>query len=301
MSVRGDAVLAPPGAKPESGFARQLYLLARFTRRQPIGAFSLVVLVLLVVTAVFADIIAPYNPIENRVGPSVAGPSPDHVLGTDQFGRDVLSRVIHGGRTSLYVGLGATLMAAALATVLGAASGYLGGTFDYIVQRLVDAVQSVPPLILLIGIMVVLGPSTLNVVLALGLRSSLGLSRVVRGSVIDIRDEQYVVAATAIGATHVRTLARHVIPNVFPVVIVLISTTIGGLIVAEASLSFLGYGVPPPAASWGGMMSTDGRTYMLVAPWLLLAPMIALSLVVFAMNMLGDALRDELDPRMRGR
>lgn len=301
MSAQSDALTAPVRREPQSGYLRRLALLGRFMRRQPVGAFSLVVLALLVVTAVFADVIAPYNPIENRVGPSVSSPSADHLVGTDQFGRDVLSRVIHGGRTSLYVGLGATLMAAALATVLGAASGYLGGTFDYSVQRLVDAVQAVPPLILLIGIMVVLGPSTLNVVLALGLRSSLGLSRVVRGSVIDIRDEQYVEAARAVGATNLRTLARHVIPNVFPVVIVLISTTIGGLIVAEASLSFLGYGVPPPAPSWGGMMSSTGRTYMLVAPWLLLAPMIALSLVVFAMNMLGDALRDELDPRMRGR
>ena len=300
MSARGDAVLAPQQAEPPAVYARWAYLLARFTRRQPIGAFSVVVLFVLVFTAVFAEFVAPYNPTENRTGPSVTGPSADHLFGTDQFGRDVLSRVIHGGRTSLYVGLGATLMAAVLATVLGAASGYLGGTFDYSVQRLVDAVQAVPPLILLIGVMVVLGPSTLNVVLALGLRSSLGLSRVVRGSVIDIRDAQYVEAARAIGATHLRTLARHVIPNIFPVVIVLISTTIGGLIVAEASLSFLGYGVPPPAPSWGGMMSVDGRTYMLVAPWLLLAPMVALSLVVFAMNMLGDALRDELDPRMRG-
>jgi peptide/nickel transport system permease protein len=300
MSARDDTVVAARQNNPPSAYARSWHNAMRFTKRQPLGAFSFAVLLLLVFTAVFADLVAPYDPLQNRTGPSVSGPSADHLLGTDQFGRDVLSRVIHGGRTSLYVGLGATLIAAVLATVLGAASGYLGGTFDYSLQRLVDAVQAVPPLILLIGVMVVLGPSTLNVVLALGLRSSLSLSRVVRGSVIDIRDAQYVEAARAIGATHLRTLARHVIPNIFPVVIVLISTTIGGLIVAEASLSFLGYGIPPPAPSWGGMMSADGRTYMLVAPWLLIAPMIALSLVVFAMNMLGDALRDELDPRMRG-
>ena len=272
----------------------------RFSRRQPIGAFSAVVLVVLVVTAVLADVIAPYDPLKNGVGQPLTGPTADHPLGTDNFGRDTFSRIVHGARISLYVGLGATLGAIALAVVLGATSGYLGGPFDYILQRFVDTAQSIPGLIFLIGVMVVLGPSTMNVILALGFRFGLAQARVTRGAVIAIRNLTYVEAAQASGASTLRVLTYHVLPNIFPVVIVLVSTSIGLLIVAEASLSFLGYGVPPPTPSWGGMISAEGRTYMLIAPWMLIAPTIALSLVVFAMNMFGDSLRDELDPRMRG-
>lgn len=273
----------------------------RFVRRQPIGALAMLILGVMVFVAVFADVIAPYDPVRNNVGPSASSPSSENLLGTDQFGRDILSRVIHGARISLYVGLGATLIAAGLATVIGAVSGYLSGPFDYVMQRFVDTAQAIPPLILLIGVMAVLGPSVLNVVLALGARSALSLSRVIRGQVISIRNEQYVEGARAVGATHFRILGLHVLPNIFPVVIVLVSTTIGSLMVAEASLSFLGYGVPPPAPSWGGMMSAEGRVYILIQPMILIAPAVALSFVVFAMNMFGDALRDELDPRMRGR
>lgn len=272
----------------------------RFARRQPIGASAAVVLVLLVFVAVFADVIAPYSPTKNDVGESLAGPSREHLFGTDQFGRDLFSRVVHGARVSLYVGLGATLVAAAIATVLGAISGYVGGAFDYILQRLVDAAQAVPPLVMLIGIMVVLGPSITNVIVALAARGGLSLSRVVRGSVIGVRTYPYIEAARATGASQPRILMRHILPNVLPVVVVLISTSIGANIVAEASLSFLGFGIPPPNPSWGGMMSVEGRLYMLVDPWILVFPTLALGLVVFAMNMFGDALRDEIDPRMRG-
>ena len=272
----------------------------RFSRRQPIGAFSAVVLVVLVLTAVLADVIAPYDPLKNGVGLPLTGPTAEHPLGTDNFGRDTFSRIVHGARISLYVGLGATFGAIVLAIVLGATSGYLGGPFDYILQRFVDTAQSIPGLIFLIGVMVVLGPSTMNVILALGFRFGLAQARVTRGAVIAIRNLTYVEAAQASGASTLRVLVYHVLPNIFPVVIVLVSTSIGLLIVAEASLSFLGYGVPPPSPSWGGMISAEGRTYMLIAPWMLIAPTIALSLVVFSMNMFGDALRDELDPRMRG-
>lgn len=272
----------------------------RFARRQPIGASSVAVVVVLVFAAVFANVIAPYPPLQNDTGLPLQGPSTEHIFGTDNFGRDIFSRIVHGSRISLYVGLGATVIAAIIATILGALSGYLGGVFDYVAQRFVDTAQAIPPLIMLIGIMVVLGPSITNVIIALSFRFGLAQSRVTRGAVIGIRSSPYIEAARAIGAGHIRMMAQHILPNISPTVMVLVSTSVGTLIVSEASLSFLGYGIPPPQPSWGGMMSADGRTYMLIAPWMLIAPTIALSLVVFAMNMLGDALRDELDPRLRG-
>ena len=273
--------------------------IVRFSRRQPLGAFSAVVLVVLVLSAALADVIVPYDPIRNNVGPSLEGPDGAHLFGTDHFGRDVFSRIVYGARTSLYVGIGATLLGVLAATLLGAVSGYMGAKLDYFVQRFVDTAQAIPPLIFLLGVLLVLGPRTEYIILALGLRTGLSLSRIVRGSVIDIKGEDYVEAARSFGASDVRILVFHVLPNIFALIIVLISTTIGGLIVAEAALSFLGFGVPPPTPSWGGMLSVDGRIYMLAAPWLLVAPAFALSLVVFATNMFGDALRDELDPRMR--
>lgn len=274
--------------------------ILQFARKQPLGAACALILVALVLVALFAPMIAPYPATKNDVGPSLSGPSSEHWFGTDQFGRDLFSRVVYGARISLYVGLVTTLIGVVLATLLGAASGYFGGVFDYFVQRFVDAAQAIPPLVLLIGVLVVLGPSVQNVIIALSLRNALSLSRVTRGAVIGVRSNQYIEAVRAIGASHGRTLWLHVLPNILPAVVVLISTSIGANIVAEASLSFLGYGVPPPTPTWGGMMSAEGRIYMLASPWILVFPTIALSLVVFAMNMFGDALRDEIDPRMRG-
>lgn len=274
--------------------------ISRFARRQPIGMASAVIMAVMVLAAVFANVIAPYSPTRNDVGPSLESPSADHWMGTDQYGRDIYSRIVHGARISLYVGLITTLLGTGAATILGAVSGFRGGWVDYTLQRLVDTSQAIPPLILLIGVMVVLGPSIQNVILALAFRQALSVSRVVRSAVLAIRTNAYVEAAQTLGAGQVRILLRHIIPNVVPVIVVLVSSSIGGLIVAEASLSFLGYGVPPPTPSWGGMMSAEGRLYMLTAPWILIFPTIALSLVVFAMNMLGDALRDEFDPRLRG-
>ncbi len=297
-NVREGMILLP--SRPGSRMGRSGQALSRFARRQPIGAVCAVVLLTMVAVAVFAHTIAPFSATKNDVGPTLASPGGEHLFGTDQFGRDLFSRVVYGARISLYVGLVTTLIGVLLATVLGAVSGYFAGTFDYALQRFVDAVQAIPPLVLLIGVLVVLGPSVNNVIIALAFRGALSLSRVVRGAVIGIRTSQYIDAARAIGASHRRTLMLHILPNILPTVVVLISTSIGANIVAEASLSFLGYGVPPPTPTWGGMMSSEGRIYMLVSPWILIAPTIALSMVVFSMNMFGDALRDEIDPRMRG-
>jgi peptide/nickel transport system permease protein len=283
-----------------SRLSRTWSVTVRFARRQPIGAACGLVILLLVLVAVFAGTLAPYSPTKNRVGPQLASPSRDYPFGTDHLGRDLLSRVIYGARISLYVGIAATLVSTLLGTLIGIVTGYLGGAVDYAVQRVVDAVQAVPPTIMLIAIMVALGPSITNVIIALSARGGLGLSRVVRGSVFGVRSQQYVESALAVGASKARVMLQHILPNILPTLLVLMSIGIGGNIIAEASLSFLGYGVPPPDPTWGGMISAEGRTYMLVNPWILIFPTLALSLVVYTFNMLGDALRDELDPRLRG-
>lgn len=273
--------------------------LARFARRKPLGAGGAAVITLLIVVAIGADVIAPFDPLEHS-RERLIGPSSENLVGTDQFGRDVLSRVIHGARTSLQVGVAATILAMVPAVIIGMTSAYVGGWYDYGVQRFVDTIQALPGLILLVTILVVLGPGLWNVIFALSFNSAIVGSRVMRGATLGVANEMYVDAARAMGATHFRMMFRHLLPNIVPTVIVVYSLGFGNVILAEASLSFLGYGVPPPNPTWGGMMSSSGRTYMLIAPWMLIAPTIALSLVVFAMNMLGDALRDELDPRMRG-
>ena len=274
--------------------------LLAFARAKPLGALGGVVLLVMVVMAIFAPLIEPYDPIATNQREALQSPGGGHLVGTDQFGRDIFSRVVRGARNSLYVGLGATGTAIVLATIIGVVSAYFGGATDYFVQRVVDAVQAVPGLILLISVLVILGPSITTVVLALAFRSSITTSRVVRGATLGVLANPFVEAAKVLGAADVRVMLRHVVPNIIPPVIIVATVQFGGAILAEASLSFLGYGVPPPTPTWGGMMSTEGRIYMLAAPWILIGPAIALSLVVFSVNMLGDALRDRLDPRLRG-
>lgn len=256
-------------------------------------------LLLLLFVGVFADQLAPYDQFAHS-SEVLQAPSTSHLAGTDQFGRDVMSRLIHGARISLYVGITVTLASLIPATIIGIVSAYFGGWFDYLLQRFVDTIQAIPNLILLIAIMVVLGPSILNVIIALSFRSAIVESRIMRGATLGLLNEGYVDAARAIGATNLRIMVRCILPNIMPTIIVLASIGFSGVILAEASLSFLGYGVPPPNPSWGGMLAADGRSYMYAAPWMLATPTIALSIVVFGVNMLGDALRDVLDPRMRG-
>ena len=297
-------VVATPEGLPYVGertpWLRWRRPLFRFVRSKPLGTFSALVLAIMVLVAVLAPVLAPYDPLVHDELSLLEGPSAQHLLGTDQFGRDVLSRIIYGARTSLYVGVGATLLGVGLAVVLGTASAYFGGAFDYLVQRIVDAVQAIPALILLIVVLVILGPSLTNVVIALSARASMVNSRVIRGSALGVLALTYVDAARLLGCSHRRVILRYIVPNIMAPVIVLASISFGGNILAEASLSFLGYGVPPPTPSWGSMLSAEGRAFMLVAPWLLIAPTAALTVVVYASNMFGDALRDVLDPRLRG-
>lgn len=286
----GGAGLAAAAAKKFSWFAR----------RKPLGAFGLVVLLGLIGAAALADVITPYGPLQQNTGAPLSPPSLQHLAGTDQFGRDMFTRLVHGARISLAVAVGATTIAVVPSTVIGMASAYFRGTFDLIVQRLVDATQAIPGLILLITIVSILGGGLVNVILALSLPASIRTSRVKRAASLQVTGRDYIMAARSMGANDIRIMLLHVLPNIMAPIIIVISLGFGGYILAESTLSFLGYGVPPPAPSWGGMLASDGRRYMYVAPHMFVGPAIALSVVVFGMNMLGDAMRDILDPRLRG-
>ena len=221
-------------------------------------------------------------------------------LGTDYVGRDFLSRLIYGARISIVVGLAATTLNVVVAVLIGGTSGFLGGKLDLGVQRFVDAWLTFPGLLLLLTIMSLVGRGLPQLILVLGVTGGIGGSRVIRGAVIGIKDNDYLLAAIATGSSKMRSLIRHVLPNIMPVVIIIFSINIGGVIISEASLSFLGFGLPPTIPSWGGMLSREGREYMEMAPWLALWPGFALTITVYSLNMLGDALRDLLDPRLRG-
>ncbi len=269
----------------------------RLVREKPLGTVGGVIVLLLLLTGIFADFIAPFGILELR-GAKLLPPSAEFWMGTDHLGRDLLSRVIYGARISMIVGLAATTLSIVTSIVVGGLSGYFGGKFDMIVQRFVDAVMCLPGLVVLMVIISMIGPSMLSIILVLGILWGIGGSRMIRGAVMGIKENVYVEAAKAIGCPTRRILTRHILPNIMAVVIIEFSLRVAGIILAEASLSFLGFGIPPPAPSWGGMLNL--REYMLRAPWMLIWPGLALSIVVYGINMFGDAVRDLLDPRMRG-
>jgi peptide/nickel transport system permease protein len=273
--------------------------MVRLYREKPLGFIGAVIVFIMVMMAAFAPWIAPYSYDEPHFSNSLEGPSTSFIMGTDFLGRDLFSRLVYGARVSISVAVGAVLLGTILSGFLGITSGYLGGKYDNIVQRSVDAWMSVPPLLLLLFIMSILGPSALNVTIVLGL-VAIRESRVLRGSVLSIKENAFIEAARINAASTTRILLKHVLPNVMVPIIILASLRLGQVILIEASLSFLGYGVPAPFPSWGRMLSSESRTYMESAPWLAIWPGIFLSLTVFGWNVLGDALRDLLDPRMRG-
>jgi peptide/nickel transport system permease protein len=274
--------------------------LGRFARRKPLGAIGGVIVVAMLVMTVFAERIAPYNYDESVRGARMKPPGTTHWLGTDNLSRDMWSRIVYGARVSVSVGFLTIALATLLATAIGVTSGYFGGVYDLVVQRVVDAWLSFPYLVIVLSVMAVLGPGLLNVVLSLALIATATNSRVIRGATITVAQYPYVEAARATGCGHARILVRHILPNVTATVIILATIGLGAVILAESALSFLGFGVPPPYPSWGAMLSGSGRTYMFRAPWMAIWPGVAISLAVFGFNMLGDALRDVLDPRLRG-
>ena len=289
------AVLPLPATKRRSNS-----FIARLWRDKPLGALGGVVLLLFLVVGVFAPWVAPYD--YNEIAPldRMQGPSWAHWFGTDNLGRDMLSRCIYGAQLSVIIGCSAAALATLISGLIGIISGYFGGKVDMLVQRVVDAWMSFPDLIVLIVVVSVLGPGMPQIIFTLALLLGIGGSRIVRSAVVSVREHMYVHAAQSIGAGTLRILWRHVLPNVLPPIIVLFTTRVGSVILAESGLSFLGLGVPPPAPTWGSMLSGSGRTYMFQGPWLALAPGLCLTAVVYATNVFGDALRDLLDPRMRG-
>ena len=264
----------------------------RMVTEKPLGAVSAVVTLLLLLVGIFADALAPFGMNETHLEDALQPPSAEYWLGTDNLGRDLLSRIIFGARISMVVGLAAAAFAAVLATILGILSGYLSGRFDLVVQRFVDVVMSFPGVVFLIVLISIVGPGLWQVIIAMGIRTGILSSRIVRSAVIDIRDNMYVQAARAVGGSTRRILVRHVLPNIMAPIIIIFSLRVPAAILNEASLSFLGFGIPAPAPSWGGMLSGSARTYMFQAPWMALWPGLALSIVVYSVNMSGDAVRD---------
>jgi peptide/nickel transport system permease protein len=292
-------MLPAPGALTRAGAgAGWLGSIGRMARAKPLGAIGAAIVVGLLVMALGADWIAPYQYDESIA--RMKAPSRQFWLGTDNLGRDIWSRVVYGARISVTVGFATVALATLMAAAVGISSAYLGGAYDIVVQRIVDAWQSFPGLVIILSLMAVLGPGLLNLIVALSILGAAGASRVIRGAALSVMQHPYIEAARAMGAGHLRIVLRYIVPNVMATVIVLATIGLGSVILVESALSFLGFGVPPPYPSWGGMVAGSGRTFMYHAPWMVLCPGAAISLAVFGFNMLGDALRDLLDPRLRG-
>jgi ABC-type dipeptide/oligopeptide/nickel transport system permease subunit len=284
--------------EPES--IGRLHALWTAIRRKPLGAVSAAIIAVLVLTAIFADVLAPYDPLHAQPEHRLSRPSQAHPFGTDDIGRDVLSRIIHGSRISLWVGLLAVGIGTVVGMIIGLVSGYWEGRLDLVLQRVMDAIQAIPGLILALAIVSVLKPSTTNAMLAIAMVIIPGNARIVRGAVLTAKQNRYVEAAQAMGCRHPRIIAQHILPNVTAPILIIASIWLGNAILIEASLSFLGVGTQPPDPSWGLMLSSTGRAFMEQAPWLAIFPGLAISLAVLAFNLFGDTLRDAWDPRLRG-
>ena len=272
----------------------------RLVKEKPLSIIAGVVILLLMLVAIFADVLAPFPHDEVNIVDRMQAPSDRYVLGTDQLGRDLLSRLIFGAQISLTVGLAATAVNVVVAVLIGGPSGFFGGKLDLAAQRFVDAWMAFPGLLLLLTIMSLVGRGVPQIIVVLGVTGGIGGSRVIRGAVIGVKENVYFQAAEAIGSTGWRTLIRHVLPNIAAPVIIVFTINVGAVIISEAALSFLGFGLPISVPSWGGMLSREGREFMEVAPRLALWPGLCLTIVVYCLNMFGDAVRDLLDPRLRG-
>jgi peptide/nickel transport system permease protein len=278
--------------------------VVRFSRRNPLGAVGGLIVLALVVMALLAPMIAPYDPRqiireENNRVPVYVAPGSAYLLGTDHVGRDILSRIIYGARISLYVGFGAVLIGVTGWFVVGLVSAYAGGAVDLIVQRVVDAMMAVPGLVIVLAMMAVLGSSLNNVIIAIVIGMLAPVVRTVRSQVLSVKEMEYVVAARAVGAPSARIIGRHLMPNCLAIYLILATYYLGFSIILEASLSFLGVGVPPDVPSWGGMLTAAAQGHVTKAPWAAIFPGLAIFIAVLGFNLLGDALRDALEPRLR--
>ncbi len=294
-------VFAGPRVRDEpSAWMAPARWLLKLAVRKPLGFVGLTILLIFGLSAVFAGTVAPYGFADTDFLARLEGPSRAHLLGTDNLGRDLLSRVIYGTRVSFGISLAAVVLAKSLATIVAVVSGYWGGWFDKIFQRIIDVWIALPLLIILITLIGVLGQGASTLILVIGLGNAPNASRLVRSVVVQVREEPYILAAESLGASDARIMLAHVLPNIAHIVIFSATVTLGSVILIVASLGFLGFGVPPPQPDLGAMLSGDGLTFMrrhwIMALW----PGVAITLIVFSFNVLGDALRDVLDPRLRG-
>jgi peptide/nickel transport system permease protein len=291
---------AKPALEHARSTVRYFRTAGRFARRKPLGAIGGVIVLALLVITIFADRIAPHPYAVSIAGARMKPPSAQFWMGTDNLSRDIWSRVVYGARISITVGFATVALATLMAAAVGISSAYLGGAYDILVQRVVDAWISFPGLVVILSLMAALGPGLANLILALSILGAAGASRVIRGATLSVIANPYVEGARAIGAGHLRIVMLYVLPNVMATILILATIGLGQVILAESALSFLGFGIPQPYPSWGAMLSGSGRSFMYYAPWMALFPGAAISLAVFGFNMLGDALRDVLDPRLQG-
>jgi peptide/nickel transport system permease protein len=293
VNVRPSLVLAPPPARRPSA-------LRGLVRRQPLAMFGLVVLTGFLILAIVAPAILPKDPYETSILTSRQPPGREYWFGSDNLGRDVFSRTLLATRFSILLGLSATAVALVVSVLIGVGSGYVGGRIDTTVQRLVDAAMGIPFILFLLLIVNMAGATFLTIATVIGFYQGITGSRVVRSAVLGVKEEVYLESARAVGASSWRLMARYILPNVAAPIIIITSLNLGAAILAESGLSFLGYGVQPPDPTWGQMMGAEARPYVTRAPWMVIFPGLALSLAVFSINVLGDGLRDALDPRLRG-
>jgi peptide/nickel transport system permease protein len=290
-----DAQLSRAGANVRGPLGSLFF----FARRYPLGAIGGLIMIAFVGVAVFADFIAVNDPLTTNARASLARPGGEHVLGADFMGRDVLSRIIYGARISLIVGIGATVLGCIIGMAIGLMSGFFGGWFDLTVQRLMDIMQSLPLLVMALVMAASLGPSLTNTIIAIAIPLVPTVARTIRSNTLALREMPFVEAARAVGMSETRIAVQHVLPNTLAPLIVLATAQLGSAILVESALAFLGLGVPEPHPSWGRMLSESAAEYVRTAPWLVIFPGIAISAVVFGTNLLGDAIRDLLDPRQR--
>ena len=269
-------------------------------REKRLGTVGGIIVIALLFTGIFAEFLAPYGMNESNRGAALSAPSADFLLGTDNLGRDLLSRIIFGARVSILIGLGATALSTVFSLTIGIVTAYYGGLLDLLVQRIVDAWMALPGLVILMVIISVVGPGIMTVIVVLGLHFGIIDSRIYRGAALSVKEDMFVEAAQAIGCSVPRVLIKHILPNILPTAIILFTIDVPDIILIEAGLSFLGFGIPPPQPSWGSMLSGSGRSYMFLAPWMAIWPGVAIAVTVYGISMFGDALRDILDPRLRG-
>ena len=297
MSTATDTTLQAAEWRKRRG---SVIFLSRLVTEKPLGLFGMILVLVMFGAGIFADWVAPYALNDLHLRDRLLAPGGQYLLGTDNLGRDLLSQTIYGARVSMVIGLGATALSTVVGAAIGLTSGYIGGKFDLIVQRFVDAWITFPLLVLYLMLMAIMGGGYLQLIGVLGIGGGIGGSRWSRALTFWVKGSAYFDAARATGCGTRRVILRHLLPNVMPMLIVSFSMSVGGIILAEAGLSFLGFGLPPEASSWGGMISGTNRIYMEIAPWLVIWPGLALTLTVYGVNMFGDALRDLLDPRLRG-